>query len=117
MSIGNNSRSQRTAHAQARRRTQRALSRAFRSKKDIASASSSSITFWNGVFMGWEVVDTNLMQVQHSNGNTIRCIPTFYHVKNTGTWTPGTTIVTIMQYGNATRAMGIPIGDITLAPV
>lgn len=108
-------RSARTEAAQVQRRAIRSIIRAIRKRQDPSSAARQRVHYWTGTFEGWETADANLMQVLHPSGELHRYVPTLYHVKNTGTWTTGTTLVRVCQYGNQCWAEGQPIGDPTVA--
>lgn len=110
-----NARSAKAAYQQAQRRAMRAITRSNRKAPDIASRGSSGVAYFNCVFQGWETADANLMMATAPNGELMRYIPTYYHVKNTGTWTTGVTIVRLVHYGNGTWCDGQPIGDPTVA--
>lgn len=104
-------------NALQRRAAARAAIMRSKSKPDQASIESGKVTYWVGIFNGWETVDPNLMRVVHGSGEEIRYVPTHYHVKNSsGTLTPGVTPVRVVQHGGVIWVEGVVVGNSLLAP-
>lgn len=107
----------RSAMLLAQRQAIRAISKSARRQRGTAADSSQGVKYWNGYFMGWEAADSNLMGVQTPDaGGVVHFIPTYAHIKaSAGSWTIGTTVVRVVQYGNGAWVEGVPVGDVTVA--
>lgn len=76
----------------------------------------AQVQYWNGVFVGWETADPNLMQVRGPGGTVYRSVPTYHHVKNSGiVWVPNVTAVSVVQNGYKIFVDGAVVGDTSKA--